>query len=100
MVRRTRSNAGMTLIELMVTISIMGVAFASILAGLSGMFRSNDQDRRLAVIETYLRRYADDVQGAPYVSCANATAYQSSYSAALPTGYTASLAIAYWDGNA
>jgi prepilin-type N-terminal cleavage/methylation domain-containing protein len=101
MTRRAHADDGMTLIELMVTISIMGVAFATILAGLSGMFRSNTQTRQLAVAETYIRRYADDLQAATYVPCASAAAYQSSFSATVPTGYTAQVAsVKYWNGDA
>jgi prepilin-type N-terminal cleavage/methylation domain-containing protein len=99
MAARAKSQAGVTLIELMVTIAILGVAFGSILTGLSGMYRSDDQDRKLSITETWVRRYAEDIQAAAYVPCAPASTYKSGL-ATPPAGYTVTVAVTYWNGNA
>src|SRR5689334_12360936 len=98
MVRQQRSDAGVTLIELLVTVAILGIAFGTILTGVSGMYDTNDRDRKLAYAETWVRRYAEDVDAATYVPCATASSYQSGLSAA-PTGYTVTLAVKYWNGS-
>jgi prepilin-type N-terminal cleavage/methylation domain-containing protein len=94
-------DAGFTLVELLVTIAIMGIGFGAILSGLGGVFMSGDQHRKLAVAETWLRRDAEQVDAAAYVACASTASYAGALSPAPPAGYTAQItAIDYWNGDA
>jgi prepilin-type N-terminal cleavage/methylation domain-containing protein len=100
--RAPRSEAGVTLLEVLVTISIMGIAFTALLAALMGVFTNGDTHRKLAVAETLLRRYADSIENAAYVNCAAPADYASALtgSPSPPTGYTVAIAppVKYWDG--
>jgi prepilin-type N-terminal cleavage/methylation domain-containing protein len=99
--RAERSEAGVTLIELMVTISILGIAFTALLASLMGVFSFGEQHRKLAVGETLVRRYADSVNNATYVDCATTSSYSASLTPAPPTGYTVTITtVEYWNGDA
>jgi prepilin-type N-terminal cleavage/methylation domain-containing protein len=99
--RPARSEAGVTLIELMVTISIIGVAFTALLAALMGVFTFGEQHRKHAVGETLVRRYADSVNNATYVSCATPASYAAALAPAPPTSYTVSItSVQYWNGDA
>jgi prepilin-type N-terminal cleavage/methylation domain-containing protein len=99
--RTPRSEAGVTLIEVMVTIAIMGIAFTALLASLLGIFKFGDQHRQLAVAETLVRRYGDSVDNAAYVNCATAASYAAALTPAPPSGYSVQItAIEYWNGDA
>ncbi len=92
---------GVTLIELTVTIAIIGVAFVSLLAALTGVFMDGDTHRKSAQVTTLLSRYAEQLQSATYVDCATPTT--AGYTSALspvPGGYTASIvSVEYWNGD-
>jgi prepilin-type N-terminal cleavage/methylation domain-containing protein len=92
---------GVTLIELTVTIAIIGVAFVSLLAALTGLFMDGDQHRKSVQVETLLRRYAEQLQSATYVNCATTgTAGYTSALTPVPTGYSASIVtVEYWNAN-
>jgi Tfp pilus assembly protein PilV len=80
-----RGQGGETLLELLVTVSIMGTAFVGVLAGIGATFMATDSHRQEATAETVLRNYAErmkDPTGAPYVTCATTATYAS------PTGFS------------
>lgn len=96
-----RDERGLTLIELLLTVAIMGIAFASILAGVSSMFNDSDLARKSALTETWLRRYAETVDSATYVTCATPSSYSSALTPSPPTGYAVQIStVEYWDGSA
>lgn len=73
--RKTGPEAGMTLVELLVTISITGIAFAVIVGGLFTSIVGSDANRRRASTETLLRSAAESVKGAGYQDCAEPADY-------------------------
>ena len=76
--RPLEPESGFTLVEVLVSLVILGVAFAGILAGLGTAVQGSDRHRRTASAETALRTWADAVEAAPYqTSCA--TAASTSY---------------------
>jgi Tfp pilus assembly protein PilV len=99
-----RHQRGETLIELLVTVSIMGIAFIGILAGIGVTFVASDSHRQAATAEGVLRNYAERIQDptdVPYVTCATTSSYTTPIGFALPAaGWTASVTSAlWWQGN-
>ena len=60
--RPRRSEAGTTLVEVLITVMILGVAFVALLGGFGTSIVSSDVHRRQAVAETLVRRYAESVK--------------------------------------
>ena len=101
---RRRDQRGETLLELLVTVAIMGTAFVGILAGIGMTFVATDSHRQDATAETVLRSYAErleDPAGVPYVNCAAPATYQTPSGFSLPAaGWTASVTkVLAWQGN-
>ena len=72
---RVRSEAGFTLTELLVTIVIMGVAFAELVGGtLTGVIAS-DAHRKDANGGIVLTRFVDEVKAGPFHNCADKDMY-------------------------
>jgi type II secretory pathway pseudopilin PulG len=83
---RARGQRGETLLELLLTVSIMGTAFIGVLAGIGTTLTASDTQRQTATAETVLRSYAErmkDPVDVPYVDCATTASY-----AAVPVGFT------------
>lgn len=89
-------DTGTTLVELVVTVAILGVAFAAILGGMSTSSIASDQHRKQATAETVLRSLAESVKRQPYTCPGAYTAGQIT----VPAGYVASVdQVQYWDGS-
>jgi prepilin-type N-terminal cleavage/methylation domain-containing protein len=95
-----RAEAGVTLIEVMVTIAIMGIGFTALLGCLAGTFTAGDQGRKVAVAQVVARKYADALGTATYVNCAVAGDYAAAL-ASPPTGFAVQVTgVEYWNGDA
>jgi Tfp pilus assembly protein PilV len=101
-----RGERGETLLELLVTVSIMGTAFVGILAGIGTTFVATDSHRQDATAETVLRSYAERMQdptGMTYVNCATSSTYGTPSGFTLPAtpaGWTAVVTSALiWQGD-
>jgi prepilin-type N-terminal cleavage/methylation domain-containing protein len=94
--RRRDDEAGFTLVELLVTVTIMGISFVIILGGIAVFSRATTVQRGSADLDTAMRTYVEQLVAAPYdASCG------ANYSGvAVPAGYTANIQVKYWDGNA
>ncbi|HEY2666200.1 MAG TPA: prepilin-type N-terminal cleavage/methylation domain-containing protein [Actinomycetota bacterium] len=99
---RLRGDAGVTLVELLVTVVILGVVFVAILGGMATGMVVSDLHRKQATAETIIRSYAEAVKAASYTVCAGTAAYAASavgYSvpAGLRPTYAVSVtAVRYW----
>ncbi|MBI4729748.1 MAG: type II secretion system protein [Acidobacteria bacterium] len=94
--RAGRDERGTTLVEVLVAVAIMGVAFTSILGGIATSIMASDMQRKEATAETVLRSYSEAVRLTAYSSCA--AAYSAVYSP--PSGFeTRVLSIEYWESG-
>lgn len=105
----TRSGErGETLIELLVTVLILGTAVVALVGGLGLAVRVSDMHRKQATAGAAVRAFAEALQTkvaanpTGYEECAlNTSASYTSAYAGPPTGYTASIdVVMYWNGSA
>lgn len=89
----SRSDAGVTLIELLVTVAILGIAFVAIVGGMMTSIVGSDLHRKQATSETVLRSYAEAAKAqTSWTGCSATTATYSPAAVGLtvPSGYSAS----------
>jgi Tfp pilus assembly protein PilE len=100
------ADRGETLVELLITIVIMGVTVVAVVGGLMTSIQMSDIHRKQATAGAAVRDYAETVDrytgSTGYVACAPASAYSpSTVGFTAPAGYTASVAsVRYWTGAA
>ena len=87
-------ESGFTLVEILVTIVIMSIAFVTLIEGIAVFFHSTTVRRATASLDTATRNYATALNNDAYVDCA------SSYAATPATGTTGAVTIDYWNGDA
>src|SRR5580704_8252040 len=101
-----RSEAGDTLVELLITMVVLAIASVAILLAFATSISGSSEHRALASADTALRGAYQDATSqiqyaanAHYVSCATASTYQNQVSFNnLPTGYTAQItSVTYWN---
>lgn len=94
-------ESGFSLVEILITVVIVGIAFAAILGGMVTSIVVSDVHRKQASTDALVRSAAEAVKdlSVAYVSCANAGDYASALPAA-PSGYAVSISsVEYWDGT-
>jgi type II secretory pathway pseudopilin PulG len=84
---RQRNEAGETLVEIVLTIVIIGLAVTALLAGLSTAASASKAQRDLVTVDTVMRSYAEATKEAVR-SCTNGGTYTVVYTA--PPGYAVS----------
>ena len=87
------SQDGFTLVEILVTVVIMSLAFVTLLEGEAVFFHSTTVRRTTASLDTDIRDYATALDADAYVDCA------STYPASAAAGTTSALTIDYWNGD-
>jgi Tfp pilus assembly protein PilE len=98
MFRRPRhDDRGETLLELVITIAILGVCVVGIGAGIALSVKISSIHRNQATADAFLHNYAESIQTG-YTACAS----PSTYTSGLPTpngfaGPTSS--VKFWDGT-
>jgi prepilin-type N-terminal cleavage/methylation domain-containing protein len=94
------SEAGFTLVELMLSITLMGILFIAVFAGLAVFLKTTVVQRSTADLDQTTRRYAESLGAVAYQPCASNTAYVGSGAGQVPvpSGYTVTLTIKYWNG--
>lgn len=105
---RRRSEAGVSLVEVLVAVVVLGIAVAGVTTGLASASISSLQHRRLVALDGELRTYAEvisqQVALGGYQPCASvASPYVPSAStwSGPPSGYNAPAltAVQYWDSS-
>ena len=100
MTARAAGDAGETLVELLVAVVILGLAFVAILGGILVSVETSTLHRRQAQSQIALRAWAEQIAGGAYSDCAT-TAGFGAPTATLPSGFTAAVgAVQYWNGTA
>jgi len=106
-----RDEHGETLIELLMTIAIIGIAAAALLGALITSVSSSGEHRTLTQEEAGLKSYADLAKQAielstgpaappAYTPCANPAAYSSIVTQTPPPGIVITISgITYWNGH-
>ena len=103
--RRSRNDRGESLIEVLVTIVIIGISVPAIMGAVLLSVSVSSQDRRQIEAQALLASWVETIArenktDAAYSSCVGLSYYATSpYApAAVPTGFTTSVvAINYWD---
>lgn len=106
--RATRSSdRGETLVELLVAVSILGIAAVAIIAGLWTSVKASDIHRKEASGGAYVRSFAEAIQNkvdsnGGYESCADAASdYADVAVLDLPPGFTKAVTqVQSWNGSA
>lgn len=95
-----RTDAGVTLIETLAAVVILGIAGVAVMAGLQLSVKASDIHRKQATGGAYVRSYAEAIEKyldttGNYVPCAGAGAYTPAVVGfSAPAGYTASATVA------
>jgi type II secretory pathway pseudopilin PulG len=97
--RAPARDVGETLIELLVTVVILGIATAGLTGALLTTGKASTLHRQQALTQNALRSWAEQVGAAPYADCATAAGIGAP-SPALPVGLTAAVtSVRYWNGT-
>ena len=106
------TDEGFTLIEVIISIALISIAFVGILSAVSGLVLSGAENKNAAAVQAAVRNAATFIQsfdGAAYIPCGQvaptpAQAYQTDLAgASLPAGLTATIQptdVQFWDGGA
>jgi type II secretory pathway pseudopilin PulG len=101
--QRTR---GETLIELLVSMTILGITVVALVGGIGTSIMVSDMHRKQAVAGVVVRSYAEAIESSvdatpsSYANCATPASYSSPANFTVPSGYTTSVtAVAYWTGT-
>jgi Tfp pilus assembly protein PilE len=103
---RVTSERGDTLVEILIAVAILGIAFAGILAGLATAISLSGRQRGQANADIVLVSSADSVKNQAYVSCptVSVSSYSATSGVTLPAGWAVSnltiTALKSWNGTA
>jgi prepilin-type N-terminal cleavage/methylation domain-containing protein len=99
--RGMHAEDGFSLVELLVTIVIVGVTFSALLGGLITTITVSSLHRKQSTADSVARSAAEWIKDSvqtPYANCAGVGAYSLS-GLAKPAGYSATIqSVEYWDG--
>jgi type II secretory pathway pseudopilin PulG len=104
----TQRDRGETLVELLVTLSIMGIAVVALVGGVAASIRMSDIHRRQATAGAFVREYAEALETsvAAHPSgydlvCTGSTTYQSpAIFTPSDANYNAAVnGVLYWNGT-
>jgi prepilin-type N-terminal cleavage/methylation domain-containing protein len=99
-----RCDAGFSLVEILITIAIVGITFSAILGGLFSSITVSALQRKEATADAVARSAAEVVKDSEhnrYNNCAGPSAY-SLTGLSVPSGFSVTITdVAYWtwDGN-
>jgi prepilin-type N-terminal cleavage/methylation domain-containing protein len=96
------SNDGFSLVEILITVAIVGITFTAILGGLITTITASAYQRKAATADAIVRSAAELVKDSvrnPYANCAGSGAY-SLAGLSVPAGFSVTIqGVKYWDGQ-
>jgi type II secretory pathway pseudopilin PulG len=96
--RAEPTDGGATLVELMMAVAILGIAFAALVGGMFTFTYATASHSRQASGAEYIREYSEAVAGAAYQSCA-VTYPPTGFT--MPAGWSAgAMTVTYWNASA
>jgi len=104
---RVADDRGETLLELVISIMILGVCVVAIGSGIALSVLMSDVHRKQSVASEFLHNYAETLRGSTYLTCSGATPpnYVTTYNTNLPlppNGGPWTLTqkkVQFWDGS-
>jgi type II secretory pathway pseudopilin PulG len=93
---RTGNEVGASLVEVLIAVMIVSIAFAAILGGFFTAVVGSSVHRRGATGEADLRRASEFVKAKPYAACPDSSDYGDGLSLSEST---ASVTVLFWDGE-
>jgi prepilin-type N-terminal cleavage/methylation domain-containing protein len=98
------SEEGFTLVEVIVTVALISIAFVGILGAVGALVLSSVQNRNAASSEAVVRSaaaYTQSITSTPYLACNQAPLATYNISGVpLPAGFTASITdVQFWNGD-
>lgn len=95
------ATAGSSLIEVLVAVALMGIAFVALLSGLAAAVTSSDVHRSKGLADTHLKSYAELVKAdKPYVACGSTSDYALAPAALATSGFTVAVTqVEAWRGD-
>ena len=93
-----RGEAGFTLIEVIITVMLIGTGVVAVLGALQVGVISASVQQDLAVAEVTLRGAAEHVKSETFVGCAGTSAYASGFSP-LPGADVTITSVEHWNGT-
>lgn len=89
---RGRGQAGMTLMEVLIAITILSVAMVGVFAGLSTTVKMSGRNKQQVTLNQVLASASESLRDLPYVRCRDAATFTSDYGAWAdgfhPAGFT------------
>ncbi len=96
--RPRTTDKGETLVELLVSIALLGVAALAILASITMGLKASALASSLAQNQNVLRNWAEVLEVTPYVNCATSDSYPVPLGLDVPTNVDLSITdVKYWD---
>ncbi|MFZ9481373.1 MAG: prepilin-type N-terminal cleavage/methylation domain-containing protein [Ilumatobacteraceae bacterium] len=89
-------DRGLSLIELVVTVALMGLAMLAVFGAMAVFFKVEDSHRAMTELDEDLRTYAESLLALPYDADCTVN-YTTSVTA--PAGNSASVVVGFWNGN-
>jgi prepilin-type N-terminal cleavage/methylation domain-containing protein len=97
-------EAGFTLSEVLAALIILSIAIAAIVAAMGSSIIASDTHRKIVSDDAILRSYAEQIQAAAFVECAQPPSGYAPFAdpggAYGPKFQVSIVSIDYWDGNA
>lgn len=98
--RPERGDAGYTLTEVLVAVSILTIAIVVVVGAMASGILASRVHRDIVTSDAVARRYSEQLVAGAYVPCANTTTTPYPAMTGTPVGYSANVtAITYWNGD-